>query len=91
LTPGELFSAIVDNDAAAVTAALAAEPALVAAHDAQLGSTPLHFAAHRGFEEIVTALLAAGADVHAREIASDTTPLHWARGTGCPRSAGPPW
>jgi ankyrin repeat protein len=88
LTPGELFSAIVDNDAAAVTAALAAEPALVAAHDAQLGSTPLHFAAHRGFEEIVTALLAAGADVHAREIASDTTPLHWAAEGGHPRIVG---
>jgi ankyrin repeat protein len=88
VTPGELFAAIVDNDAAALTAALAAEPALVAARDAQLGSTPLHFAAHRGFEEIVSALLAAGADVHARETASDTTPLHWAAEGGHPRIVG---
>jgi ankyrin repeat protein len=88
LTPGELFGAVTRNDVAAVTAALAAEPALVAARDAQLGSTPLHFAAHRGFEEIVEALLAAGADVHARERASETTPLHWAAEGGHPRIVG---
>jgi ankyrin repeat protein len=88
VTPGELFAAIVENDVQAVTAALEAEPTLVSARDARLGSTPLHLAAHRGFEPIVSALLATGADVRAREQASDTTPLHWAAEGGHPRIAG---
>jgi len=69
---------IVGNDVPGVAAALAAEPELVALRDPHIGSTALHFAAHRGFADIVAALLAAGADPHAREETSDTTPLHWA-------------
>jgi ankyrin repeat protein len=88
MTPAELIEAIVENDAATVRRALAADRSLAAGRDARLESTPLHFAAHRGFKEIVAALLEAGADVHAREKASDTTPLHWAAEGGHPEIAG---
>jgi ankyrin repeat protein len=87
MTPAELIEGVVENDIEGVLAALDEEPALAAARDPRLGSTPLHFAAHRGFGEIVQALLAAGADVHAREQASDTTPLHWAAEGGHRRIA----
>jgi len=44
-----------------------------------IGETPLHWAAHNGHVEIVTALLDAGADIEADEIgAYGGTPLHWA-------------
>jgi ankyrin repeat protein len=82
MTPGEFLEKILCNDVAAVTAAIAADRPLIAARDPHLGSTPLHFAAHRGFTEIVVALLDAGADIHARETVSDTTPLHWAAEAG---------
>lgn len=72
------FEKITCNASEEVATALALDPTLAHARDGTLGSTPLHFAAHRGFAQIVEALLAAGADVHAREAASDTTPLHWA-------------
>lgn len=73
-----IFERIQDDDLAAVTEILARDPAAVQASDPGLGSTPLHFAAHRGFEGIADALLEAEADVHARERVSGTTPLHWA-------------
>ncbi|VEP13406.1 Ankyrin [Hyella patelloides LEGE 07179] len=42
-------------------------------------STPLHYAAHRGYLDIVKLLLDAGANVNALEgNYSKTTPLHWA-------------
>ncbi len=87
MDPGEFIEAIVRNDVAAVRGALAAEPALALARDDHIGSTPLHFAAHRGFGEIVRALLEAGANVHALEGASGTTPLHWAAEGGHPEIA----
>lgn len=77
-----LFDAIVSLDDARAAALVRGSPGLVAARDPYLGSTPLHFAAHRGLEETVGALLAAGADVHAREEASGTTALHWAAEAG---------
>ncbi len=87
MDPGEFIERIVANDLAAVRIALAESRSLVGARDDYLGSTPLHFAAHRGFTEIVEALLEAGADVHALERASDTTPLHWAAEGGHPAIA----
>lgn len=78
------FEKITLNAHEEVAAALAADPALAHARENGLGSTALHFAAHRGFLEIVEALLAAGANVQAREAASDTTPLHWAAEGGHP-------
>ena len=47
--------------------------------DDDIKSTPLHYAAHRGYLNIVRLLLLAGADVNAVEgNASNSTPLHWA-------------
>lgn len=44
-----------------------------------IGETPLHWAAHNGFVEVVTALLDAGADIEADEIGLyGGKPLHWA-------------
>ncbi|MES2642074.1 MAG: ankyrin repeat domain-containing protein [Myxococcota bacterium] len=77
-----LFDAIVSLDDAGAATLVGTDSTLVGARDPYLGSTPLHFAAHRGLTETVRALLAAGADVHAREEASDTTPLHWAAEAG---------
>lgn len=78
MSPEEFLERVHCDDVAAVTAALVAAPSLVAARDDYLGTTALHFAAHRGFTRVVTTLLAAGADVHARERVSHTTALHWA-------------
>ncbi len=88
MSPGEFIEQIVSHATEAVMAALAAEPALAHSRDPQLGSTGLHFAAHRGFRRITRALLTAGADVRAREAASDTTPLHWAAEGGHPEICG---
>lgn len=74
----EFFDLIQHKDVAGALASLAERSALAGARDAYLGSTPLHFAAHRGLTEVVAALLAAGADVHALEGVSQTTALHWA-------------
>jgi ankyrin repeat protein len=76
------FASIAEDDAAAVRAALSAEPALVGARDRYLGSTPLHQAAFRGAPEIVRMLLDLGAEVDALERESGTTPLHWAAEAG---------
>jgi len=73
-----VIAACVAGDLASVQAALAADPRAHAERDDHLGSTPLILAAHRGFGAICEALLAAGADVEARERASQTTALHWA-------------
>lgn len=74
----DLIGACVRGDLEAVKRILAADPSLAAARDNFIGSTPLHFASHRGYDGIVAHLLAAGASVEARERASGTTPLHWA-------------
>lgn len=84
---GSIFESIVNRDEEAAIAALRSDPALAGARDPRLGSTPLHFAAHRGLGEVVNALLEAGADVRARERASGTTPLHWAAEGGHPSVA----
>jgi ankyrin repeat protein len=78
LSDSDFFELIQQKNVAGALAALADKPALAGARDTYLGSTPLHFAAHRGLTEIVAALLAAGADVHALEAVSQSTPLHWA-------------
>lgn len=79
-----IFDRIQNNDLEGVQAILAEDPAAARASHRGLGSTPLHFAAHRGFTAIVAELLEAGADVHARERVSDSTPLHWAAEGGHP-------
>jgi ankyrin repeat protein len=77
-----LFEALVALDVDAAHKLLRAERALARARDATRGSTPLHFAAHRGLVTLVDALLVAGADVHAREEASGATAMHWAAEAG---------
>ena len=78
------FQSVASGDKNAVRVALAGDPTLAVARDREAGSTPLHFAAHRGFLEIVQALLDHGADVSALEELSSTTPLHWAAEGGHP-------
>lgn len=49
------------------------------------GATALHSAAYTGRAELVRLLIAAGADIEARDIAFDSTPLPWASvGSGNP-------
>jgi len=74
----DFYASIAGDDAAAVRAALAADPTLVGARERHLGSTPLHLAAFRGHAEIVRTLLDLGADVRALERESGSSPLHWA-------------
>ena len=82
MTPRDFLERLFKNDIAAVKVAILSDPSLVEVRDTLLGSTPLIFAAHRGFLEIVEALLDADADVHARETVSGTTALHWAAEAG---------
>jgi ankyrin repeat protein len=71
------FKAVKDGDLAAVLGMLEIHPELVHARD-QDASTPLHWAAWKGHPDLVTALLAAGADVqaHNENFHWGTTPLH---------------
>ncbi len=87
LSAGEFIERVIDNDVEGVRRALAESPSLVAARDRLIGSTPLHFGAHRGFTQIVRTLLDAGADVQALETASASAPLHWAAEGGHPAIA----
>jgi len=87
LSAGEFIERVIDNDVDGVRRALAESPSLVVARDRLIGSTPLHFAAHRGFNQMVRTLLDAGADVHALEAASESAALHWAAEGGHPAIA----
>jgi RNA polymerase sigma factor (sigma-70 family) len=73
-----LIQAACSGDVEQARRLLLADPTTVHTRDPYLQSTPLHYAAHRGYLEIVQLLLTAGADVMAREGSSDTIPLHWA-------------
>jgi RNA polymerase sigma factor (sigma-70 family) len=73
-----LIQAACSGDVEQARRLLQADPTQVHSRDPYLQSTPLHYAAHRGYVEIVQLLLTAGADVMAREGSSDTIPLHWA-------------
>ncbi len=77
-----LIQAACSGDVERVRQLLQADPTQVHARDPYLQSTPLHYAAHRGYLEIVQLLLTARADVMAREGSSDTIPLHWAADGG---------
>jgi ankyrin repeat protein len=72
-----LFSAVERGDAEATRAMLAAEPDLARARD-ETGATALHVAAFHGHRAIVDLLLAAGADVNARDDTHGATPAGWA-------------
>jgi ankyrin repeat protein len=73
---------VFSGDVAAVKASLAADPGLAALrtddsydHTLPVGSTPLHLAVRQGQEEVVSALLEAGAPLEVRNGAG-RTPLH---------------
>ena len=79
MTPADfIWCCVNENKVDDVRQALSAQPELANSRDGKLGTTPLHCAAHRGFTDIVEALLASGSDLHALERVSGTTPLHWA-------------
>jgi ankyrin repeat protein len=73
-----ITEAAAAGDVEAVRDLLEADPVLVGSHSRD-GWTPLHLAVHFGHSQVAEALLAHGADVHARA-SNDlgTTPLLWA-------------
>jgi ankyrin repeat protein len=75
-TGESLFAAAAAGDLERAAAALDAAPELLNAHSPE-GWTALHLAAHHGHRRLVEALLARGADLHARSRnAMENTPLH---------------
>ena len=73
----EIIKAAKKGDLQGVNSLLATDSKLIDARD-QDGSTPLHCAAWKGHQEVVAALLAAGAKVNAHNENDHwgTTPLH---------------
>lgn len=85
----EIIGAAFGGDGEWARRVLEQDPSQTETRDSFLGTTPLIVACHRwathgGFREVVHALLAAGANVNARELASGTTALHWAAEAGNP-------
>jgi ankyrin repeat protein/L-ascorbate metabolism protein UlaG (beta-lactamase superfamily) len=76
----QIHDAVRAGDLAKVKALVAENPQVVNEKDAR-GRTPLHFACHSGNMEIVTFLIAHGADVKAAD-PDGFTPLHWAAFAG---------
>lgn len=72
-----LVRAIEAGDVADVRALLAAHPELATGRDGS-GATALHYAAFNANREIIDALIAAGADVNARDGRHGATPAGWA-------------
>lgn len=74
LRAGDIHRAVERNDLKAIQALIAKDPQVVGARDSTQ-RTPLHLAAQYGNLELVTYLLAHGADVKARA-ENEFTPLH---------------
>ena len=73
----DLFAAVRSGSVDDIRAILKESPDSANARDAD-GATPLHYAAERGDREMVVALLAAGADINARDGRFGATPAGWA-------------
>jgi len=71
------FSEVERGDVETVRAMMAAAPRLVHARDAT-GATALHVAAFNGHRALVDLLLAAGAEINARDGRFGATPAGWA-------------
>ena len=73
----EFFALVELGDADRVRQRLAAQPELARSRDRH-GATALHIAAFHGRRDLVSLLLAAGADVNARDDKFGATPSGWA-------------
>jgi ankyrin repeat protein len=73
----ELFAAVASGNTQRVRDLLASDPAAVKAKDKE-GATALHHATLNGHREIVSLLLAGGADINARDDRFHATPAGWA-------------
>lgn len=73
----KLFKAAKSGDLATIREMVAADPSLIHARDAS-ACTPLHYAAWKGYPEVVAALLDAGADIesHNQQDHWGSTALH---------------
>src|SRR5919107_1372114 len=71
------FGAVERGDLDAVRALVAADPALARARD-DSGATALHHAAFHAHRAVVELLLAAGAELNARDATHGATPAGWA-------------
>lgn len=79
----QTVEATCNGDIETIQTLIQQDTRLVNIQSKEIKSTPLHFAAHRGYLNIVTLLLDAGADVNAQEgNYSKSTPLHWAASGG---------
>ena len=76
LDPEDLNSAVYRGDVAAVQEALTLHPELVNVKN-EVGRTPLHYAAWRGHNEMISLLVSRGADINAITDRGHT-PLHLA-------------
>ncbi|HEX8697155.1 MAG TPA: ankyrin repeat domain-containing protein [Longimicrobium sp.] len=74
---GQFFQAVESGDAERVRTLLAAHPELARARDDE-GATALHYAAFNGHRPVVDLLLAAGAELNARDARFGATPSGWA-------------
>lgn len=75
--PSAFFRAVERGEPDPVRDALASDPALVLARD-ETGATALHVAAFHGRRDVVELLLAAGAEINARDGTHGATPAGWA-------------
>ena len=73
----EFFHAVEQGDADLVARLLASNGDLARARDGD-GATPLHHAAFHGHRSLVGILVAAGAELNARDAEHDATPTGWA-------------
>ena len=78
--PAAFFAAVQEPSADRVKAILADDPTLVSIRNE--GGTALHFAAIANDRVIVDTLLAAGADLNARDDTYQMTPIGWANEEG---------
>ena len=78
LHASEIHDAVRARDPEALKALLTRDPSLVQARDGDQ-KTPLHLAAWDDDAEIVTLLIAHGADLNARHSINKSTPLHYAK------------
>ena len=79
----QIVDAACNGDRKTIQTLIQQNTRLINVQSKEIQSTPLHFAAHRGYSDIVKLLIDAGADVNAEEgNYSKSNPLHWAAKEG---------